>query len=98
MLAERINTEQLETASELLRSLAHPIRIAIIQMLSINSRMSVTQIFERLNIEQPKASHHLNILKLKGILQGNKRGKHTYYSINESRLELILGVVELLKK
>ena len=48
-------------ASEMLKAIAHPIRLAIVQLLENDKRMSVTAIHETLNIEQAVASHHLNI-------------------------------------
>ena len=76
-----INLNKLETAAGKLRVISHPMRIAIIELLSINDRMSVTQIYEELDIEQATASHHLNILKNKGILLSHREGKKIFYSL-----------------
>jgi len=66
------------------------VRIAIIEMLSNDSRLSVTEIYQLLDIEQAAASHHLNIMKNKGILESRREGKKIFYSLqNESLSEII---------
>ncbi|MGB4204552.1 MAG: metalloregulator ArsR/SmtB family transcription factor [Bacteroidales bacterium] len=81
---------KLEAASSKLRAMAHPMRIAIIDLLKGEKRMSVTQIYERLNIEQAAASHHLNILKNKGLLIAKREGKKINYSLKNKALSDIL--------
>lgn len=84
---------KLEDAASKLRSIAHPMRIAIISLLEDRSRMSVTEIYEQLKIEQASASHHLNILKNKGILQARRDGKNTYYSLKQQSVAQIIDCV-----
>ena len=60
-----IDLNKLESASEMLKAIAHPIRISIVNLLEGNKKLSVTEIFQLLNIEQAVASHHLSILKIK---------------------------------
>ncbi len=69
----------LETATETLRAIAHPIRIAIIDLLHKQQSMSVTEIYEKLKIEQAIASHHLRILKDKKIVSVKRDGKNSFY-------------------
>ena len=75
-----LDIQKLELAASKLRAMAHPMRIAIIDLLTDNEKLSVTEIYERLNIEQASASHHLNILKNKGLLESKRDGKMIYYS------------------
>jgi len=58
-----INVDKLDQAASKLRAISHPMRIAIIDLLSDGKQLSVTEIYESLNIEQATTSHHLNILK-----------------------------------
>ena len=74
----------LEDATETLRAVAHPIRIAIIDLLYKNEEMSVTEIYEQLHIEQAVASHHLRILKNKRVVQV-KRDQTAVYGRGDSR-------------
>ena len=71
-----IDINKLEMAASKLRAMAHPMRIAIIDLLNTHTKLSVTEIYEKLDIEQASASHHLNILKNKGVLESKREGKH----------------------
>ena len=84
---------KLESAASKLRAIAHPLRIAIIELLNEEKKLSVTQIFERLNIEQASASHHLNILKNKGVLSSKREGKQIHYSLKAKTLLEIIACI-----
>jgi len=85
----KLDIEKLEAAASKLRSIAHPMRIAIIDLLH-DRELSVTEIYNRLNIEQASASHHLNILKGKGVLSSKRSGKKILYTLkNQTLLEII---------
>ena len=73
--------EFLENATETLRAVAHPARIAIVDLLSKNENLSVTEIYEQLQLEQAVASHHLRILKNKDIVQVKRVGKNSLYAL-----------------
>lgn len=85
--------EKLELAASKLRAISHPMRIAIIELLSKNPRMSVTEIYKELNIEQATASHHLNILKNKNILISKREGKKIYYELRNTVLTEIIECI-----
>jgi len=89
-----INIEKLESVAIRFRSLAHPIRITIIEMLKEKEEMNVTAIYKILDIAQPAASHHLNMLKNMGILASRRAGKKTYYSLKQISLDRILKCVD----
>ena len=90
----KLDIEKLEMAASKLRAIAHPMRIAIIDLLTANSKLTVTQIYERLNLEQASASHHLNILKNKGLLDSKRDGKMIYYSLKQSHLSDVIGCID----
>ena len=90
MKKENLDINKLEMAASKLRAIAHPMRIAIIELLDQNKKMSVTEIYRNLGIEQASASHHLNILKIKGVLVSKRDGKKIFYSVrNEALSEII---------
>ncbi|RUA30275.1 MAG: transcriptional regulator [Bacteroidetes bacterium] len=88
-----LNTDKLEEVASKLRAVAHPMRVAIISMLDKNKQMNVTEIYKALDIEQATASHHLNILKTKGVLRSRREGKQTYYSIKQDSIIRIVDCV-----
>ncbi len=85
-----LDITKLENAASKMRSIAHPMRIAIIEMLSESAKLSVTEIYERLQIEQAAASHHLNILKSKGVLVSKREGKKIFYMLRNKAISQIL--------
>ena len=84
----------LETATEVLRAVAHPHRLLIIEMLYQQKTMNVTEVHEQLGIEQAVASHHLRILKDRGVVQVRRDGKNSNYSLTNEEYYKILEVLE----
>ena len=94
VLKGTLDVVKLEDAASKLRAIAHPMRIAIIGLLESKPQMNVTEIYMHLKIEQATASHHLNILKNKGVLASRRDGKNTYYSLRHSSLIQIIDCIE----
>ena len=78
-----IHKENYYPLAEALKSIGHPERIAIMNLIcsSKEKRMTVKNIYESLGIEQPIASKHLGILKRCGILEREAEGASTYYCL-----------------
>jgi DNA-binding transcriptional ArsR family regulator len=89
-----IDLKKLENASEMLKAIAHPIRISIVSILQDDKKLSVTEIFQQLNIEQAVASHHLSILKNKGVLLSERNGKNCNYFLKYQRLSQIISCID----
>lgn len=85
-----LKTEDLEMAAVMLKAIAHPMRIAILNLLYDGSRLTVSQIYQQLDIDQATASHHLGILKDKGLLASKREGKTTLYFIINKNLPHLL--------
>jgi DNA-binding transcriptional ArsR family regulator len=88
-----LDIQKLELAASKLRAMAHPMRIAIIDLLTENKKLTVTEIYERLSIEQASASHHLNILKNKGLLESKRDGKMILYSLKTNVLANVIDCI-----
>ena len=93
-----IAIDKLESASETLKAIAHPIRISIVGILDNDAELSVTEIYERLEIEQAVASHHLSILKNKDVLIVNRVGKNCFYKLKHPQLSQIITCIETCQK
>lgn len=87
--------ETLEKVAFVLKTIAHPIRIGIVDLLSNHEEQSVSQICEALNTEQSLTSHHLQNMKLKGILGSRRDGKNIYYSL---RIHEVISVISCIEK
>jgi len=77
--------------SELLRAIAHPLRIMIIDLLRDGKQLTVTQIQKELHIEQAVASHHLIILKNKDVLDAHRSGKTILYYLRNEYISRIVN-------
>ncbi|OQX75231.1 MAG: transcriptional regulator [Bacteroidetes bacterium 4484_249] len=88
-----LDITKLEMAASKLRAIAHPMRIAVIDLLNDGKKLSVTEIYSALDIEQASASHHLNILKNKGILISKREGKKIFYSLRSTTLTEIIDCI-----
>ena len=88
-----LKPEQLEAASSMLKAIAHPMRIAILSYLDNGQKLTVTEIHEKLKIEQSTTSHHLGIMKDKGVLSSKRDGKNTYYFLRHEQLSNIVECI-----
>jgi len=75
-----------ERVAQLLKVLAHPIRLKIINVLGQHRELNVMSIQEQISISQSLASHHLIKMNDKGILAKVRGGKEIYYSLADPML------------
>jgi DNA-binding transcriptional ArsR family regulator len=85
---------ELRKAALVLRAVNHKLRQRMIDLLDENKRMTVTEIYVKLRLEQSVASQHLAILRKAGVVQTERNGKFIFYSLDKSRLGHISTVVE----
>ena len=85
----KIDFLQVKKAAITLRAINHKLRQQIMRLLEENRKMTVTEIYVQLRLEQSVASQHLAILRRAGIVQTDREGKFIYYSINGDRLAFI---------
>lgn len=90
------NFQFLEAATETLRAVAHPHRLLIVEMLFRKRSMTVTEIYEELQIEQAVASHNLRILKDRGVVTVRRDGKNSYYALSNDEYFDIIKVLHTL--
>lgn len=88
-----LNTESIERAAVMLKAIAHPLRLSIVGSLEGGKKMTVSEIHRKLGIEQSTASHHLGILKDRGVLASKREGKNTWYYLKHENLKTILNCV-----
>ena len=92
-LAPLISLEALGHAAECLRTLAHPHRLRIVQML-LGGRYTVGELAEACGITSHMASEHLRLMQRCGFLTAAKEGRCTYYTIAEPHLANIMACIE----
>ncbi|WP_017257700.1 ArsR/SmtB family transcription factor [Pedobacter arcticus] len=89
-----LSKEKLEKAAYILKTVAHPLRLSVIDLLSVKDRMSVNEICMALACEQSLLSHHLSNMRLKGLLMSEKQGVQVFYSLKERDLIKLLDCME----
>ena len=83
----------LEAAAECLKTLAHPHRLRIVQML-LRGRYTVGELAKACEIPSHMASEHLRLLQRCGLLNSEKEGRKAYYRIAEPHLANIMACIE----
>ena len=81
-----INKEKLQTSAEILRALAHPLRIKILSFIDQNGTINVNKIYNTLKLEQSITSQHLRILRLAGLVETHRDGKFIHYKIEYPKI------------
>ena len=87
------NLDSLGHAAECLRTLAHPHRLRMVQML-LQDEFTVGELAEACEIPSHMASEHLRLMQRCGLLESEKDGRKRYYRIGEAHLEAIMNCIE----
>jgi len=93
MELKELDPKNIEKAANMLKAIAHPIRISIIGYLEDGKKRTVTEIQKYLGIEQSTASHHLVILKDRDVLSSKREGKNTLYFLKHANLKVLLSCI-----
>ena len=80
----------------ILRALNHKLRQQIVKLIDEQQKMTVTEIYVKLRLEQSVASQHLAILRRAGIVITTREGKFIFYTVDYNRLEQVNQFVEQL--
>ncbi len=87
------NLDALGQAAECLRTLAHPHRLRMVQML-LQGDFTVGELAEACEIQSHMASEHLRLMQHCGLLESEKEGRRRYYRVAEPHLASIMQCVE----
>ncbi|MBT8230113.1 MAG: metalloregulator ArsR/SmtB family transcription factor [Bacteroidia bacterium] len=83
----RFENEKLQYSAILMKALAHPLRLKILEFIDIQGVINVNKIYNTLKIEQSVTSQHLKLLRMAGVVKARKEGKFMHYQIDYSILE-----------
>jgi ArsR family transcriptional regulator len=81
-----INDDKLQVSSDILRALAHPLRMKILEFIDQNEVINVNKIYNTLKLEQSITSQHLRILRMAGLVATVREGKFIHYKLDYDRL------------
>ena len=82
----KIDNDNLQNSSEILRALAHPLRMEILEFIDKNKSINVNKIYNTLKLEQSITSQHLRILRNAGIVITEREGKFIHYTVNYNKI------------
>lgn len=97
ILEVRVDKQKLERAAYILKCVAHPVRISIIDLLEQRERLTVTELQQVLGIEQSLLSHHLTNMRDKGIVDTQREGKRMYYFLTDVTITSIIDSIHACK-
>lgn len=87
------SVKALTEAAECLKTLAHPVRLRIVQLL-LHGRYTVGELAEDCEIPDNVASEHLRLLQRCGFLNSERDGRKVYYEIAEPHLQKLMACIE----
>ncbi len=85
--------EALAQAAECLKTLAHPVRLRMVQLL-LHGRYTVGELAEDCGVPDNVASEHLRLMQRCGFFTSEREGRRVYYQVAEPHLEDIMNCVE----
>ena len=80
--------------ADIFQALAHPTRIAIIELLS-GGELSAGELIERLGMEQANVSQHLAVLRAKHLVANRKAGNQVFYTVRDPVIFEVLALMRL---
>ena len=79
--------------ADIFQALAHPTRIAILELLSAGE-LPAGALIEKLGMEQANVSQHLSVLRAKQLVTNRKAGNQVFYTVRDP---LIIEVLNLMR-
>lgn len=92
----RLDFLHMKKSMLILRALNHKLRQQILKLLDERRKVTVTEIYIELRLEQSVTSQHLAILRRAGLVSALREGKFIYYTINYKRIKEVNNFVEQL--
>jgi ArsR family transcriptional regulator, virulence genes transcriptional regulator len=91
-----INTRGIKESAQVIRAIRHNLRKELLQLIHTHGRMTVSEMYHKLNIEQSVTSQHLGALRQAGFVHTERNGKNIFYSVNYAQLKHVHGIVDKL--
>lgn len=85
--------DRFELLAEILRALAHPVRLRMLAGLS-RQACNVNRLWRELKISQPLASQHLSRMRRAGLVKAQRRGQEICYRLADARIPKILRMLK----
>src|SRR3954471_6291850 len=88
-----VSDQAVRGLAQVFKLLSDETRLRILLFLAQNSELHVTDLCARLGQSQPAVSHHLALLRVSGVIQSRREGKHNFYSVRTDHFgELLVNL------
>jgi len=94
----RAEKAKYETRAKVLKALAQPARLKLVDVLAEHDDVCVCDLTEVVGMDMSTVSRHLTQLKNAGIVTSDKRGKMVFYSLRVKCLKSLFGCIESVVK
>jgi ArsR family transcriptional regulator len=85
-----LSDRAIQDLCQVFKLLADETRLRILLYLAREGELNVTELCERLEQSQPAVSHHLALMRVAGIIEPRREGKHNYYSVRTEHFEELM--------
>ena len=89
------DSNRLEKVSDCLRTIAHPVRLRMVQLL-LRGRYSVGELASTCRVQNHMASEHLRLMQRAGLLRSQRDGRKIYYSVCQKSLVGLMEKVDMM--
>lgn len=90
-----LTIEYLERVARMLKLLAHPHRLKIVEALDAGGACPVHGLMEAVGLPQAPMSQHLNLMRRAGLVEAHRRGREVWYDVADRRC---LGVLNCIRE
>jgi len=88
-----VSEQAIRELAQVFKLLSDETRLRILFYLAQHSELHVTDLCNRLGQSQPAVSHHLALLRVSGLIESRREGKHNFYSVRTDHFgELLVNL------
>lgn len=91
--AGELTIEHLERVARMLKLLAHPHRLKVVEALDVSGALPVFALMEKVGLAQAPMSQHLNLMRRAGLVEAERRGREIWYDVADRRCLGILNCI-----
>ncbi len=90
----KYNSRQLKIITEIFKSIAYPVRLQVLEVLSRSERMTVGELVDYTGLEASLLSHHLSKMKHSGVLEAEREGRYIFYKLKLKQITSIFHCID----
>lgn len=87
-----------ESRTKVLKALAHPARLKLVDVLSENAEVCVCELTDAIGMDMSTVSRHLSQLKNAGIVESEKHGQMVFYRLRVKCLASLFRCIESVQR